>query len=467
MFAHWLRSMLPCRSSSWRLFADGFRRHSAARLADYRPRLEPLENRTVPSTTATHFFLTVPETGTVGKPLEVGVIALDASDHWVQDFTGTVTLTSTGAGDMLPGPFTFDHGFHEFTMTPGSTGPDTITATDSADSITGDVTPTVLAAPVATHFFVIVPRTNGEGDEDEQGDQIPVTVIALDQSDHWVKDYTGTAALTSSVSSDTLPGPAMFENGMHVFMMTPGGGGADTVTATDTKNSSITGSAIFNVTGAATHFFVIVPRTAEMGESTPVTVIALDASDHWVHHFSGTVTLTSTGSGDMLPGPFTFNHGIHTFQMTPGSAGTTDTVTATDSADNLTGQAAFNVINPEVATHFFVVAPPTVPVGVLTPVFVIALDAADHWVRDFTGTVTLTTTNANDTVPGPFTFDGGFHKFMVTFAATGNDTVTATDSAHMISGTDVVAVGTSAGNQNQQGDDNEQGDNQNRQGHDS
>ena len=445
------------------------RKHAAKTAPGYRPRFESLEDRTTPSTTATHFFLTVSETGTVGQPLDVGVFALDASDHWVQDYTGTVKLTSTGGGDTLPGNFTFTHGFHEFTLTPGSTGNDTITATDTMTAtLTGSVTVQVVAAPVATHFFVIVPQTvnhgddNGQGDDDsqgdqpEQGDQIPVTVIALDQSDHWVKNYTGTAGLTSTDATDMLPGPAMFENGVHVFTMTPGSsGGADTITATDTKDSTITGSAILNTTGAATHLFVIVPRNSEMGEAAPVTVIALDGADHWVHHFSGTVTLTSTGAGDMLPGSVTLHHGMATVMLTPGSTGS-DTVTATDSADNLTaGNATTNVINPEVATHFFVVAPQNVAAGAQTPVLVFALDAADHWVRDYTGTVTLTTSNSNDMVPGPFTFDHGFHTFLVTFATTGNDTVTATDKVHSITGVDIVAVGTSSG-QSHHGDD--QGD---------
>src|SRR5579872_383052 len=69
-------------------------------------RLENLEQRALldaggflaaPAGPATHFALWAPANETVGSQTPLEVVALDASNHLVRNFTGTVSFSSTDA----------------------------------------------------------------------------------------------------------------------------------------------------------------------------------------------------------------------------------------------------------------------------------------------------------------------------------------------------------------------------------
>jgi hypothetical protein len=315
----------------------------------------------------------------------------------------------------------------------------------------------------ATHFLLLAPE------QTRVGQQTPVDVVALNAANHIVTNYTGTVHLTSTGGGDTLPADYTFtaaDHGRHLLFVTPGTAGTDTVTATDTKTSSITGSVSVQVNAAAvaTHFVVVAPENVQAGQSTPVLIAALDASNHVVPNYTGTVALTSSDGSAVLPANYTFaagDHGVHVFQVTFASTGP-QTVTATDTADKtVTGMVSVTVNPPAVATHFVVVTPEQTQAGKATPVLVVALDASNHVVRDYTGTVQLTSSDTTATLPASYTFqagDHGFHVFDVTFAAAGSQTVTATDTANKsVNGTATVLVGQpgtgTGGGEGRHGDD--------------
>ncbi|OWK41651.1 hypothetical protein [Fimbriiglobus ruber] len=163
---------------------------------------------------------------------------------------------------------------------------------------------------------------------------------------------------------------------------------ADTITATDTTDSTITGSVTLPAqsTQVATHFQVqILPPQGQQGGQNggqqggqnggqqggqnggqqggqnggqqggqnggqqggpggvQILVVALDASNNPVVNYTGTVQITSTGTGDTLPAAYTFtagDAGAHVFTVTPASPTTADTFTVTDTTDSsLTGSA--------------------------------------------------------------------------------------------------------------------------------
>jgi hypothetical protein len=91
------------------------------------------------------------------------------------------------------------------------------------------------------------------------------------------------------------------------------------------------------------------------------------------------------------------------------------------------------------------VTPEHTQTGQATPVLVVALDASNHVVPGYTGTVALTSSDQSATLPANYTFqagDHGFHVFQVTFATTGPQTVTATDTTNSsVTGTATVLVG--------------------------
>ncbi len=328
----------------------------------FRPVLEGLEDRTVPSGGFGHGFLwspsftpgpatqlevIVPENVQSGRSFDVLVEAEDASNHLATGYTGTVhfSLGTADSGATLPADYTFtasDHGFHVFHVTLSATGSQTITDTDTSNSsITDSATTTVNPAAVATQLLVVTPEQVTVG--------VPtnVTVIALDASGHRVPNYTGTVSFTSSDNNATLPANYTFtanDEGVHTFQVTFQTTGSQTVTATDTTSSSIAGQASTTVdaVGAVTHFGIFTLGRALAGSATPVLVVALDASNHVVANYTGTVHFTSSDSQATLPADYTFtatDHGSHLFSATFATAGR-QTVSATDTVNSSIADSA-------------------------------------------------------------------------------------------------------------------------------
>jgi hypothetical protein len=322
----------------------------------FRPAVETLEDRTVPSGgighgfpwspaltstagPATHLEIIVPENVQSGSSFDVVVEAEDASNHLATGYTGTLHLSlgTADAGATLPADYTFtarDHGIHVFHVTLSAAGSETITETDTTNSsITGSATTTVNPAPVATQLLVVTPEQVTAG--------VPanVTVIALDASGHRVTDFTGTVSLTSSDAAATLPANYTFtasDHGSHTFQVTFATTGSQTVTATDTATSSVTGQASTTVdaAGAVTHFGIFtLGRTAD-GSATQVVVEALDANNQVVPNYTGTVHFASSDSQATLPADYTFtasDKGSHVFSVTFATAGR-QTLSVTDTA---------------------------------------------------------------------------------------------------------------------------------------
>jgi len=114
------------------------------------------------------------------------------------------------------------------------------------------------------------------------------------------------------------------------------------------------GSGIVNAVGAinnlanclpATHFQVVAPANATIGQPTTFTVTALDVNDAKVTNYTGTVHFTSSDGAAGLPADGTLTLGVGTFTATFNTLGTrsitaTDTVTA-----SINGSASVLVTN--------------------------------------------------------------------------------------------------------------------------
>jgi hypothetical protein len=289
------------------------------------------------------------------------------------------------------------------------------------------------SSDVATHFRVYTSPTA------YLGEPTRVIVVALDATNHIDRNYAGTIAITSSDANATLPANYTFtaaDHGIHFFSETFATLGAETLTATDISNSSITGAAFVTVDAdpVATHFEILVKPQVYAGEETQVVVVALDASNHVVKDYTGTVSLASSDANATLPASYTFtasDNGIHVFDLTMGSTGS-QTLSATDNSNNaLTGSISITVNPTQVATHFEVLARHAAFSGSPEQVMVVALDASNNVVQNFTGTVSLTSSDANAKLPASYTFttaDRGVHIFSVTLSTMGTQTISATDA---------------------------------------
>ena len=92
------------------------------------------------------------------------------------------------------------------------------------------------AAGAATHFAVSAPSSA------TAGTAFSFTVTAQDQSNNTATSYGGTIHFTSSDVSASLLADSALTNGTGTFSATLDTAGNQTITATDTSNSSVTGT---------------------------------------------------------------------------------------------------------------------------------------------------------------------------------------------------------------------------------
>jgi hypothetical protein len=215
---------------------------------------------------ATHFTVAAPAGAPAGTPVNVTVTALDASNQVVPGYAGTVHLTSTDGQAVLPANATLPNGVGTFSVTLGTAGAQTITATDTANaSIMGTSNAITVTAGAATHFAVTAPASA------TAGTAVSVTVTALDMFNNIATGYAGTVHFTSTDVWAVLPADYPFtpaDAGAHTFTnaVTLKTGGTQTITAADAATGSITGSAAVVV--APTQLNIVIASRL----SAPVTV---------------------------------------------------------------------------------------------------------------------------------------------------------------------------------------------------
>jgi peroxidase len=104
-----------------------------------RPQEQPSSSSTETAGPVTHFGISAVDQATVGSPTQFTITALDAADHVVTDYAGTLHFTSSDDGATLPVDYTFtsaDQGSHLFSVTFATADDQTLTAMDvSSDSV--------------------------------------------------------------------------------------------------------------------------------------------------------------------------------------------------------------------------------------------------------------------------------------------------------------------------------------------
>ena len=279
-----------------------------------------------------------------GVATPVTVTALDENFQKATSYTGTIHFTAPTDGKaILPADYTFtgaDAGEHVFSVTWGTPGDQSATATDtSTASITGDSPTTdVSDASVAASFDVDGPA------EAVLGTPVHIDVTARDGTGGLASGYEGTVHLTSSDGAATLPGDYTFtiaDGGHKQFTVTFATLGDQTITATDTGDDTIDGTSdptsVQKKSKLAATLVVKAPKSAVHGTPVNVKVSALDKKGKVAKGYRGTVHFTSTDSSADLPDDYSFtaaDAGVHTFQVTFSGAGkwkvvVTDTVKPT------------------------------------------------------------------------------------------------------------------------------------------
>jgi hypothetical protein len=263
---------------------------------------------------------------TAGTVDSVLVTAYDPYGNVATGYRGTVHLTSSDPQAQLEADHTFtaaDGGRYAFGATLKTVGTRSITATDTATaSITGSQTGIVVNPAAASRFVVSTSPSTVTA-----GGSTTVTVTAYDAYGNVATGYSGTVHFTSSDPQAVLPANATLTNGTGTFSATLKKAGSQTITATDTVNSSVTGAAAVTVTPAAASYLVVAgyPSPANRMEANTFTVTAHDIYGNVATGYLGTVTFSSDESHADLPSDYTFtaaDAGVHTFSATFNRFGT-------------------------------------------------------------------------------------------------------------------------------------------------
>jgi hypothetical protein len=206
----------------------------------YSPALSSKQNFTITMLTPTtsHFSVTTPAGATAGVAFNtLTVTALNSANQTVGSYNGIVHFTSSDPSATLPADTVLSGGTGTFSGTFVTAGNRTITATDTVNSgLKGTSAPTAVGAAATSYFVVNAPGTA------VADSQFSFTVSAFDQFNNSTPNYSGLVQFSSSDGLALLPVPTGLVFGTGIFASTLNSTGNQTITATDTVTSSMTGS---------------------------------------------------------------------------------------------------------------------------------------------------------------------------------------------------------------------------------
>jgi hypothetical protein len=394
-------------------------------------------------TPVTHFRITgAPANVPAGQSVNVSISALDALNHVVTGFAGTIELASSDP-QVPSATYTFsptDQGILSEPVILKTAGPRTITVSDiarpTARGTSGSIQVTALST--VTGFTVAgFPLT------DMIGVAHPVIVTAVDSFGNRVNSYRGQVQLGVTGGTGSVPQPYTFtpaDGGAHPFTVTLTAlGNNQNLTVVDTGNNSLSGSEPgITVVSRATHLSVtLTPVASNLAGSTfTITVTALDSANRPDALFADQLHFV-TSDPQVVPPPdqlFNGNAGRETFTITLGTAGA-QTISVTDvtrptikGTSNSTTVVAGGVLGLTV-TGF----PSPTLVNAVHRFVVTAVDSFHNRVAGYRGQVQLGVNGGSANLPGPYTFtpaDQGRHTFNGELDTVGTSSLTASDTAN-------------------------------------
>ena len=379
-----------------------------------------------------------PSTIIAGTSTTLTVTAQDQFGETSFAYTGTVhfSSTDTAAGVSLPADYTFvpgDNGVHVFTagVTLLSAGSQTVTVTDTSNgTITGNTA--VIVNPATASQLIVI-----ESSPVTAGSAFNVTVTAKNQLGVTATGYSGTVHFTKTDTNAASQLPADYtfvpiDHGVHVFSnaVILVSSGSQTVTATDTATTTITGSLAVTVNALTATRFTFNPTSTSVtaGNAVSFTLLAQDRYGNTAPSYTGTVHFASSDRQASLPADATLTNGVGTFSATLKTAGV-DILTATDTVNKtVNGTSAFIAVAPTAATHFGVNAPAGSTVGAAFTFTVTALDQFNNQAINYTGTVHFSSTDSAAALPADSALTFGIGTFSATLKTPGSQTLTATDT---------------------------------------
>ncbi len=392
-----------------------------------------------------HFAIVgTPTAVTAGSSANFTVVAEDAYGNITPTYPGTLSFSTSDPLASPPGGTLLTSGTTTVSMVLKTAGSQTLSATDTVHpNINGTSNPISVTASAATHFVVAAPSS------EPAGAPFVATVTAVDAYGNPATGYTGVVHFTSSDPQGVLPEPdPTLTNGVGFFPIQLKTAGVQTLVATDPAVPSINGGTAITITAlAATAFTVTAPTNVTQGNPFTYTVTAVDQYDNTAAAYNGTVYFTSTDAQATLPTSTTLISGTGMFTGTLRTTTSTETVSATDTSNaGLTGTSLPITVVPASATHFSISAPSTTVAGNMLTYTVTALNQFNTVATTYTGTVIMSSTDAQAAFPFSTALPGGQEIFTTVLKTAGFQTITATDNVNAaIAGTsNLISVTTAA-----------------------
>jgi hypothetical protein len=220
-----------------------------------------------------------PTTTIAGEVHTLTVTALDTYGNVATGYTGMVAFSSDDPQAALPGTSRLTNGIGVFDVALKTTGSNRhITVMDTATASLHSTESGITVTPAAASLFVVAgfPTTTSAGVAHT------FTVTALDAYSNTATSYAGTIHFTSSDAQAGLPNDYTFTSsdaGVHTFSnaATFKTVGAQTITATDTAASAVTGtSPAITVIGVPPVLSPIGNMTATLGHTLTFIAQATD-----------------------------------------------------------------------------------------------------------------------------------------------------------------------------------------------
>ena len=406
-------------------------------------------NITVNAAGASSFAVSAfPSPDTAGVSHNLTVTAYDAFGNVATGYTGTVQFSSSDPKAVLPSATTFtsgNHGTIQVAATLKTAGVRSISATDNGhSSIEGTESNIVVQSAAPTSISL-----SGFPTTATAGVSSSFTVTALDAYGNVATGYTGTVNFTSTDPKATLPASYTFlsgDAGSHTFAATLFSAGTRSLKATDSVNSSISGTeSNIKVVAAGAQSLSIsgMPSPEIAGAGHTMTITAYDAFGNVATGYTGTVQVTTSDTQVTSL----------TYTLTAANAGTFNQyyglktagvqwIKATDlSNSSLTATESNITVQPGATAGFQLIGvPSTITAGVSSSFTLTAIDTCGNRTPSYTGTVNFTSTDPKATLPASYTFvagDAGSQSFPATLFTAGTRSLKATDSvSSSISGTE-------------------------------
>ncbi|KFA93465.1 lamin tail domain-containing protein [Archangium violaceum] len=368
-----------------------------------------------------------------GADNTVTVTVRDAFGNAAEDYTGTVSFSSSDAAADKPAPYAFvaaDKGQHAFEhvklRTPGEQS-----LTVSAPGLDATLHTVVGHGEPTTLLLTGLPAAVDAGVTSD------LTVEVRDGFGNRVTGYTGTVVLSSTDSRATLASEYTFtttDSGIKTFPVKLLSAGAQSVTVQDKAVAALQAKADTSVRWlSAARFVLEAPASVEAGSPLSLKVTVLDSYDNAVKDYTREVTFSVDAEGSSGPASYTFalaDEGSRRFDFTLEKAVST-TITVTDTA-GLTASHTVSVSHAP-ASSLVMVAPSTpLEAGVAFTVDVTLKDAYGNVATGYTGTLGFTSSDPKLVPPasGELTSaDAGHKVFSVTLKTAGEQSLSVKDLA--------------------------------------